>query len=182
MSQDSYNQSEGAAGAQYSQPANPPAYGYAPPPPVVQAAPDKVKRFVAVLIDGILVGVVAGILGAIVPILGAAAGLALYLARDVALGGQSPGKKIMGLRAVTASGGTVSINESVMRNLTLSLGSIGQLVAAIPFLGLIAIPIYLVGAVVGLYECYLVLTDQPRLGDKIAGTRVITERAQPVAA
>lgn len=183
MSQDPYSSpSEGAQAGAYQQPSQPPAYGYAPPPPAPQGAPDKVKRFLAVFIDGIIVAVISGILGAIVPILGGVVGLALYLARDAALDGQSPGKKIMGLRAVTASGGKVTINESVLRNATLSIAYLWQIFNAVPLLGLLTTPILLVGGLVSLYECFLVLTDKPRLGDNIAHTHVITEGAQPAVA
>jgi uncharacterized RDD family membrane protein YckC len=162
------------------------SYAHVPQP---GAQVDPMKRFVAALIDGVAVVVIASIIGRVAGmIIGSylamavtgLAGLGLYLIRDVAIEGRSLGKKVMGLRVVTAGGGPVTANESIRRNATLAFGYIGSIVAVVPILGWIAAPlIWLAAAAVGLYEGYLVFTNKPRIGDNLAGTHVVAE-AQPV--
>jgi uncharacterized RDD family membrane protein YckC len=178
MSQDSYNQPEGAAGAQYSQPANPPAYGYAPPPPAVQAAPDKLKRFLAYFIDCVILGIIAQI-----TIVGAVLAVGGWLARDVVWEGNSVGKKLIGLRAVTAAGTPVTINDSVRRNAIFAAGAVAAVLARLGLFGAVAaMPLAYAAGLLALVEGILVLIDQTRLGDRFANTKVITEHAQPAVA
>jgi hypothetical protein len=57
-----------------------------------------------------------------------------------------------------------------------AIGSLSGLVAWIPFLGVIAVIIFsLAGLLVGVYEIYMVATDEEgrRFGDRYAGTKVI---------
>lgn len=181
-----------------SQPSQTP--GYAPrseqpapsqPYAVASAAgPDIIKRGIALLIDSVIVGFAYGILsvalgiplgwmGSLVAALVAGAAV---LVRDVAFQGVSPGKKVLGMAAVGPDGAPVTLQQSVMRNSTLALGYANAAVAAIPFLGLLSIPLGLVVLAAGLYEIYMVATNQPRLGDKLAGgTRVIFQ-GQPAIA
>jgi uncharacterized RDD family membrane protein YckC len=171
-----------------------PGASYAPPSgqvaPVVAARPDIVKRGIAAVIDFVGIGIVNGVLGFALGIpLGwvgsmaaAAVALALVLGRDVLLEGRSPGKKLLGLAVVRADGGPITVQESIRRNSTLAIGSAVGVVAAIPILGLLAIPLYLVAMAVSLYELYLVATNQPRLGDKLAGgTQVVFQGQAAIA-
>lgn len=177
-----------------AQPSYAPAPHHAPLPATGQ--PDLVKRFVAVLIDGIIAAAVYTIISRIFGVvlgggvfaaltgnlLGSLAALAFYLGRDVALQGRSPGKKVMGLNVATASGAPITPIESAKRNITLSAGWIASVVMTVPILGwILGALIAFGGGLVALYECYLVITNQPRLGDKIAGTHVVVDGAPAVA-
>jgi len=154
------------------------------------AGPDLVKRAIALVIDevviafayGVLVvalGIPLGWMGAFVAAL---AGGAAMLVRDVAFQGVSPGKKILGMAVVGPDGAPVTLQQSVMRNSTLALGYANLALRAIPFLGVLSMVAGLAVAAVGIYEIYLVATNQPRLGDKLAGgTRVIFQ-GQPAIA
>lgn len=178
-----------------------PQQGYTPvyhgtPVPAPGGQPDMVKRAVALVIDSAIVGVAyfviamvggilslgSGFLGALVISAGAAAATAGILLRDVALQGRSPGKKIMGLGVATVSGGPITPAESVKRNATLAVGMAGGIVGFIPIVGpLIAMVASLAGLGLFAYEAYLVITHQPRLGDKIAGTHVVVDGTPAVA-
>lgn len=153
--------------------------------PQTGAQADPMKRLGAVLIDGILIAIAARIIASIAAMViggylamavwGLAA-LALYSLRDVAIEGRSPGKKLLGLRVVTAGGGPITANESIRRNLTLSFGCVAGVVMIVPILGWIAAPLIgLAAAAVGLYECYLVFSNKPRIGDNLAGTHVVAD-------
>jgi len=147
------------------------------------------KRFVALLIDALVVYALALVLGlggrgALYGI-GMLAGAVYYLIRDgLALefmNGRSLGKKFMKLRPIRLDGGTMDINTSIRRNWPLALGSIIWGLAALMgglgiflFAGLLAI-IAWIGSLLGLVEAILVLTDSEgrRIGDKFAGTKVV---------
>lgn len=154
------------------------------------AGPDIVKRGLALFIDSVIIGcaffalnLALGIpLGWMGRLVAAVAATAAMLVRDVALQGRSPGKKLLGLAAVGPDGAPVTLQQSVMRNCTLAVGYANSALAAIPLLGLLSIPLSLVALAIGVYEIYLVATNQPRLGDKLAGgTRVIFQ-GQPAIA
>jgi uncharacterized RDD family membrane protein YckC len=177
-----------------AQPSFFPAQHHAPVPSAGQ--PDLAKRFVAVLIDGIIAAVVysvlskvfglvlgGGVIGFMVGnLVGSTAALAFYLSRDVVLQGRSPGKKVMGLNVRNAAGGAITPIESAKRNVTLSLGWVGSVIMTIPILGtIVGGLVALAGGLLALYECYLVITHQPRLGDNIAGTHVVVDGAPAVA-
>lgn len=139
------------------------------------AQPDKVKRFVALFIDGIILGVLGSI-----TVFGALAATAGWLVRDAIIDGQSPGKKLMGLRAVMANGQHVTFNESARRNWMFALGALGTVLGHFTILGALAgLAVSCVGGLIGLYECYRVVTDQPRLGDQMAGTHVVVDSGVP---
>jgi uncharacterized RDD family membrane protein YckC len=130
---------------------------------------DLVKRFIAALIDNVL----AALVGAI-PVVGGIVGAAYILLKDGLdiefMDKRSLGKKLMKLRPVRLDGGNMDITTSIQRNWPLAIGSI---LAIIPILGwIIAVPVALV---IGVIELVLVLTDPEgrRLGDKLAGTKVI---------
>jgi uncharacterized RDD family membrane protein YckC len=167
---------------------------YAPPTgpvaPVVAAKPDILKRGIAALIDFVGIGIVNGILSFVLAIVlgwvgamaAAAVCTALILARDALIEGRSPGKKLLGMAVVRADGSPITMQESIRRNATLAIGGAVGVLAAIPVLGLLAIPLYLVAMVVWFYELYLVATNQPRLGDKLAGgTQVVFQGQAAIA-
>lgn len=159
------------------------------PQPVAGGQPDLVKRAIAVVIDFVLIGVAVGVLNVVFGIaLGrfglmaaAAVGVGAVLLRDVAIQGRSLGKKLLGLNVVNAAGGPITVDQSIKRNATLSIGMLGSVIAPIPFIGLLAFVFYLAGFAANLYELYLVATGKPRLGDQIAGTRVVLEGQAAIA-
>ena len=141
---------------------------------VSAARPDFAKRAIAVIIDALLAFVVG-----LVPVIGGLAATAYWLVRDGLdvefMDHRSFGKKVMKLRPVTLDGSPVDIMTSVKRNWMFALGGLTQLFA-FTIIGLvIAIPLGLVAFVIGIIEVVLVLSDVEgrRLGDKLAGTRVI---------
>jgi uncharacterized RDD family membrane protein YckC len=177
-----------------------PQQSYAPvhhhTPVPAPGQPDVAKRAIAVIIDGVIASVAytviskvfgialgSGLIGLLVGNLaGGLAALGFMLARDVAYQGRSPGKKVMGLNVATASGAPITAQDSIKRNLTVSAGYLVAPLMSIPILGWIAAPIVgLAATAIGIYECYLVLTHQTRVGDKIAGTHVVAEGAPAIA-
>ena len=144
----------------------------APAPP---AKPDIGKRVIAVIIDAVLAAVVS-----FVPVVGGILATAYWLVRDGLdfdfMDHRSIGKKVMKLRPVTLDGQPLDIAASVKRNWMFGLGGIVTMVWWIPVLGwLIAIVLAPIAFVIGIVELVLVLTDAEsrRMGDKMAGTRVI---------
>jgi uncharacterized RDD family membrane protein YckC len=141
-------------------------------PTLVKA--DLTKRFIAALIDGVIGGLLSYAVGSILPLVGGILGAAYILLKDGLelefMDKRSLGKKLMKLRPVRLDGNAMDMNTSISRNWPLAIGS---LVSIIPLLGLILGP--LVGSIFGLIELILVVTDPEgrRLGDKMAGTKVI---------
>jgi uncharacterized RDD family membrane protein YckC len=145
--------------------------GHAPGAP---AKADLGKRAIALIIDAVITLVVG-----FVPILGGLVATAYWLVRDGLelefMDHRSIGKKLMKLRPVTLDGGPLDITASIKRNWIFAISGLAQLFA-MTFIGLIiAIPLWLVAAVLGIIEVVLVLTDDGgrRFGDKLANTRVI---------
>ncbi len=135
------------------------------------------KRAVALIIDAVI-AVIAVVVG-LVPIAGGIAATAYWLLRDGMdlefMDHRSIGKKVMKLRPVTLDGQPLDMEASIKRNWMFGLGGLTQLFA-MTFIGLvIAIPRGLVALVIGIIEIVLVFTDPEgrRIGDKMAGTRVI---------
>lgn len=137
--------------------------------PQVKAKADLGKRFVAALIDGILVAVVG-----LIPVAGGIIGAAYYLLRDGLdlefMDRRSIGKKVMKLRPIRLDGQPVELVDSVKRNIPLAIAPI---LAIIPILGWIAAAF--IGPIIVLIEAILVLVDNEgrRIGDKIANTKVV---------
>lgn len=170
--------------------------GFQPPVPAPayagghSAQPDLVKRGLAAFIDFAVIGAVnfaltigLGIpLGWIGRMAAAALVTALVLGRDIVIENRSLGKKLLGMAVVRADGSPITIQESARRNSTLALGSAIGILGAIPFLGLLAIPLYLVACAVGIYEIYLVATGKPRLGDNLAGGTHVVFQGTPAIA
>ncbi len=119
-------------------------------------------RFLALLIDGIIIGVVAGLLSFILRnapgLSGGLIGLlaiAYYIVME-ATQGATVGKMALGLRVVKTDGSPISWSESVIRNLLRIIDGLF---------------VYLVGAI-------LIWTSplKQRLGDRVANTVVIRKR------
>ena len=119
-------------------------------------------RTVSKSIDLVLAMAVAEAL----PKAGWLAGLLYLLICDGLWEGQSVGKKLMGLRVVTAGGGICGIRESILRNLIFGTGLV---LWKIPYLG------WLLLAAVAALEFIVLLgsDDGTRLGDELAKTRVV---------
>jgi uncharacterized RDD family membrane protein YckC len=133
------------------------------------------KRLMAAIIDGILT---AGV--SFVPFVGGVVGVLYVLLRDGLelefMDRRSVGKKLLKLRPVRLDGQPMDVPTSVKRNLPLAIGAVGSIFWVIPFLGwIVAIFFGVVAMIVGVIELVLVLTDPEgrRMGDKLAGTKVI---------
>jgi uncharacterized RDD family membrane protein YckC len=134
--------------------------------PYQQAAPQLQyvsvgPRFLAVLIDSILIGIVNGIIGAAlrgsstVGLIAAVITIAYYIVME-ATQGATVGKMVLGLRVVRIDGSPISWNESIIRNLLRIVD---------------AIAVYLVGAILVWNS-----PTRQRLGDRVAKTVVIRSR------
>jgi uncharacterized RDD family membrane protein YckC len=115
-------------------------------------------RFLAILIDSIIIGVVAGILGAILRNSGLSGGVTglLALAYFIVLEatqGATVGKMALGLRVTRTDGAPISWSESIIRNLLRIIDGLF---------------VYLIGAI-------LIWTSplKQRLGDRVAKTVVV---------
>jgi uncharacterized RDD family membrane protein YckC len=143
-------------------------------PTATAAKADLTKRFIAALIDGVINGLLSFLVGLAIPFVGGILGAAYVLLKDGLdvefMDKRSIGKKLMKLRPIRLDGGMMDINTSIMRNWPLAIGSI---ISIIPILGWVLGP--LIAAVFSIVELVLVLTDPEgrRLGDKLAGTKVI---------
>ncbi len=152
------------------------------PEPDAAAAgkPDVGKRFLAMLIDGIVCVVLGAVVGIISSILSGIVGAVYLVIRDGLdvdfMKHRSLGKKVMKLNVVRLDGKPMDLETSVKRNWMFGVGAITTILLYIPFLGWILIPVaLLIAGCIGLYECYKVLTDKEgrRWGDELAGTKVI---------
>ncbi len=110
------------------------------------------------------------VLFALIPFVGSViAGLLLtpyWLFRDVA--GASPGKLLLGTKIVGPGGQPTPTSARIIRNVPLA---IGPFLLIIPLLGYVLAPV--AGGIVILVETILIITQGERLGDKLAGTRVV---------
>lgn len=121
-------------------------------------------RAIAKTLDFIIIAAV----GEVIPKAGFFAGLAYLLIGDGLFDGRSIGKKLIGLRVVSAdTNEPCSFRDSILRN---SIFGIGYLLYLIPWLGWIFIVIVIV------FEFIVLLgsKDGMRLGDEIAKTKVVT--------
>ena len=143
------------------------------PKPVVDVSgtgkADLGKRFVAILIDGLIAGVIG-----LVPVVGGLVGAAYMLVRDGLdfdfMPNRSLGKKLMGLRPVCMDGSPVDVSVSVKRNVIFAAPMV---LMVLPVIGWVLMP--LASLIVGIIEIVLVLNsdDGRRWGDKFADTKVI---------
>ncbi len=105
--------------------------------------------------------------GQVVPPVGWLAGLAYVLIGDGLTGGQSLGKRLIGLQTVVPRSREVSgFRESIIRNLPLALA---YLLFPIPYIG------WALATAVVLLEALLIIGNEQglRLGDEIAHTQVL---------
>ena len=149
-----------------------------PPPPPPQSGPpakaDLGKRAIAMIIDAVIAMIVG-----FIPVAGGIVATAYWLVRDGLdlefMDHRSIGKKLVKLRPVTLDGKPLDIQMSIKRNWMFALGGVAQLFA-MTIIGLVvALPLGLIAFVIGIVEVVLVVTDAEsrRMGDKMAGTRVI---------
>lgn len=131
-----------------------------------------VSRFLAWLIDALLIGTAIGILGKLLQLVGVfsqdlMAGFTLISSFLIATGygmvfewiwrGQTPGKRALGLRVMDIRGMKLQFSQVAIRNLM-------RILDALPLL-------YLVGGI-----ALLLSRRSQRLGDRIANTTVISQR------
>lgn len=141
---------------------------------------DILERFLAKLIDMLIVGAFF----AFPTMVGPLAGVTYILISDGLKGGQSLGKRIIGLKAVSAEnpGAPADFKTSVLRNAVFGL-LIGFWFAVgwIPYLGKVIVAVVW-AAVVGV-EMMLIYTDDAgaRFGDRIAGSLVVSAKAAGTA-
>jgi uncharacterized RDD family membrane protein YckC len=133
---------------------------------------DFLERFLAKLIDFII----AGALFYIPTPVGPVAALTYILISDGFKGGNSPGKRLIGLKVISLAreGVPCDFRESILRNLPLGILILAYLVIGwIPYVGVFSV--VLVGLAVVAYEAMLVYNDEKgiRFGDRIAETMVI---------
>jgi hypothetical protein len=121
------------------------------------------NRFIAKAIDGMLIAAASQVIAPV----GWIAGLAYALIADGFPGGQSVGKRLIGLQTVVPRTKEFSgFRESIIRNLPLAFA---YLLFPLPYVGWL-----LAGAVVTFEALLLIGNEQGiRLGDEIAGTQVL---------
>src|SRR5215467_4884494 len=88
--------------------------------------------------------------------------VAYFLLRDVF--GRSSGKLMLRLHLTDRSGGPVSLSNRIVRNVPIA---IGPALSGIPIVGILA-------AFVGLADMVALLLQGQRIGDKLAGTTVVS--------
>jgi uncharacterized RDD family membrane protein YckC len=111
--------------------------------------------------------IVVAAAGQVVPPVGWLAGLAYVLIGDGLTGGQSLGKRLIGLQTVIPRSREVSgFRESIVRNLPLALA---YLLFPIPYIG------WALATAIVLLEALLIIGNEQglRLGDEIAHTQVL---------
>lgn len=135
---------------------------------------DTLLQAVVALVAVLLVGIVVGMVGAAGsamsrPWILAVLVLVLFVVNsgyfavfEAVWRGQTPGKRLVGLRVIDVSGSPVSVYAAILRNLI-------RIVDQLP-------GIYGAGIV-----CVLVTSRQQRLGDLAAGTVVVHERTEALA-
>lgn len=134
---------------------------------LTQSKADVLNRFIAKLIDALIVGGLSLILRPVGPI----AGLTYILICDGFKGGISLGKRLIGLRVINKkTGKPCSYKESIIRNLPFA---IVVLFSMIPFLGWFLF--FTLGIAIIAFEFYLIYSDPLgiRIGDTLADTQVI---------
>jgi len=121
------------------------------------------NRFIAKLIDGLLVAALAEVVAPV----GFLAGLAYLLVADGFAGGRSIGKRLIGLQTILPdTRDPAGFRESIIRNLPFAAA---QVAFAVPYVGWIA------AAAIVAFEAVLIIGNEQgrRLGDELAGTQVL---------
>lgn len=154
-------------------PSSPPSPGAGSAAPAAKA--DLGRRFVAMLIDAVIAGVIA----TVIPAIGGLIGAAYMIVRDGLdfefMHQRSIGKQIMKLHLDTLDSAPIDVMTSLRRNWMFGIGYLIPLLLFIPVLGWIAIPFVALASLgLGIVEVVLVLTDDQgrRVGDRIANTMV----------
>jgi len=144
------------------------------PPPVAGSQPGGLgARFVARLIDSILIGIVSIIIAAVTETwIGSVVGGILYLAYYVFMEssrGQTVGKMVMKLHTHGASGGLPTQSEAFRRNAWYVVG----IIASLP-LGIISVLLNLVSLAIVIYIAITINSDALKRGwhDKFGNTAV----------
>jgi uncharacterized RDD family membrane protein YckC len=120
-------------------------------------------RIIAKSLDIIVIAIAAKT----IPQVGYIAGLSYLLISDGLLEGRSLGKKVIGLKVISASAGRAgTFRDSILRNIPFA---VALLLLQIPLIG------WLLSAAIFVLEFLLMLGNKEghRLGDDIAGTKVI---------
>jgi len=139
------------------------AWGASPLQSGVYPKAHVLNRFIAKAIDGMLIAAASQVIEPV----GWISGLAYALIADGFPGGQSVGKRLIGLQTVVPRTREFSgFRDSIVRNLPLAFA---YLLFPIPYVGWL-----LAGAVV-IFEALLLIGNEQgvRLGDEIAGTQVL---------
>ena len=139
------------------------AWGASPLQSGVYPKAHVLNRFIAKAIDGMLIAAASQVIEPV----GWISGLAYALIADGFPGGQSLGKRLIGLQTVVPRTKEFSgFRDSIVRNLPLAFA---YLLFPIPYVGWL-----LAGAVV-IFEALLLIGNEQgiRLGDEIAGTQVL---------
>jgi uncharacterized RDD family membrane protein YckC len=139
------------------------AWGASPLQSGVYPKAHVLNRFIAKAIDGMLIAAASQVIEPV----GWIAGLAYALIADGFPGGQSVGKRLIGLQTVVPRTKEFSgFRESIIRNLPLAAA---YLLFPIPYVG------WLLAAAVVAFEALLLIGNEQgiRLGDEIAGTQVL---------
>jgi uncharacterized RDD family membrane protein YckC len=139
------------------------AWGTSPLQSGVYPKAHVLNRFIAKAIDGMLIAAASQVIEPV----GWIAGLAYALIADGFPGGQSVGKRLIGLQTVVPRTKEFSgFRESIIRNLPLAAA---YLLFPIPYVG------WLLAAAVVAFEALLLIGNEQgiRLGDEIAGTQVL---------
>lgn len=121
------------------------------------------NRFLAKAIDGLLVAAASQVIEPV----GWVAGIGYTLIADGFPGGQSIGKRLIGLQTVIPRTKEFSgFRESIIRNLPLAFAYV---VCLVPYVG------WVLAGVIIAFEALLVIGNEQglRLGDEIAGTQVL---------
>jgi len=147
--------------------------------------------FVLSLIVGLAIGMAsssaASYAGRVFNLISALVMLGYILGRDLLFEGRSLGKKTQDLRVVGASGGVVTLAESVRRNALFAIGSVLVTVSTVfqllPCIGdavaCLLTPLMLLGGIAAfgaaILEIVMIIQDPAgiRIGDKFARTRVV---------
>jgi uncharacterized RDD family membrane protein YckC len=129
------------------------------------------NRIAGYIADYFLFGIVVSVIGAwhssefeqvarrlILPI--------FILTRDV--WGRSPGKMLAHLRIIDTAGRDASVSRRILRNVLLAAGAAGGREGLVPFLSLL-----------GIAEVLSAMGSGRRLGDRIAGTKVVALQGAP---
>jgi len=136
---------------------------------------DILERFLAKLIDMLIVGALCAFPSAVGP----ASAVTYILISDGLKGGQSIGKRIIGLRVISVEkpGSQADFKASMIRNAEFALLiALWFAISAVPYIGPLIVAICWIAVVA--VELILIYTDDTgaRFGDRIAGSLVVSTK------